>query len=144
MWLSAQADDFMARHPRGYIFVEAEAGVGKTAFAAWLVKTRDYLSHFSSYSMGNTARAAATNLSAQLITRFGLRETRPETRFPSGRRGLEQLLNAASTRAEREQRARWCWSWTGSTRRTQSTGEDAWGCPRCCQTASSSSLPTGP
>ena len=45
MWLSAQIDDFMARHPRGYIFVEAEAGVGKTAFAAWLVKTRDYLSH---------------------------------------------------------------------------------------------------
>jgi hypothetical protein len=35
-----------AAHSCGYVFVEADAGLGKTAFAAWLVRTRQYLSHF--------------------------------------------------------------------------------------------------
>ena len=46
-WLSDEVDRFIAGYPCGYVFVEAEAGLGKTAFAAWLVKTRGYLSHFS-------------------------------------------------------------------------------------------------
>ena len=36
----------MAENACGYVFIGAVAGMGKTAFAAWLVKTRGYLSHF--------------------------------------------------------------------------------------------------
>ena len=39
-WLSAGVDQFIAGRPHGYVFIEAEAGLGKTAFAAWLVRTR--------------------------------------------------------------------------------------------------------
>ena len=53
-WLSDEVDRFIAGNPCGYVFVEAEAGLGKTAFAAWLVKTRGYLSHFSRYSGGRS------------------------------------------------------------------------------------------
>ena len=71
-WLADEVDQFMAENPCGYVFVEAEAGLGKTAFAAWLVKNRGYLSHFSRYSGGRSVRIALQNLSAQLITRFSL------------------------------------------------------------------------
>jgi hypothetical protein len=70
-WLSDEVDRFIAGNPCGYVFVEAEAGLGKTAFAAWLVKTRGYLSHFSRYSGGSSVQVALANLSAQLIIEFG-------------------------------------------------------------------------
>jgi hypothetical protein len=54
-WLAGEMDWFINHTPCGYVFVEAEAGLGKTAFAAWLVKTRRYLSHFSRYSLGTRA-----------------------------------------------------------------------------------------
>src|SRR5262250_331984 len=46
-WLAAEVDDFMSRHECGYIFIKAKAGLGKTAFAAWLARERGYVSHFS-------------------------------------------------------------------------------------------------
>ena len=69
-WLSSEVDRFIAANPCGYVFIEAEAGLGKTAFAAWLVKTRGYLSHFSRYAGGSSVQVALANLSAQLITEF--------------------------------------------------------------------------
>ena len=56
-WLAAEVDRFMGTNPCGYVFIEGEAGLGKTAFAAWLVKTRGYLSHFSRYSGGRPCPA---------------------------------------------------------------------------------------
>lgn len=76
-WLAAEVDGFMAANRCGYVFVEAEAGLGKTAFAAWLVKTRGYLAHFSRHAEGTTVAGALGNLSAQLILRFGLNEQAP-------------------------------------------------------------------
>src|ERR1700728_3122677 len=37
-WLASEVDRVMAESPCGYVFLTAEAGLGKTAFAAWLVK----------------------------------------------------------------------------------------------------------
>ena len=98
-WLSDEVDQFMAENPSGYVFVEAEAGLGKTAFAAWLVKTRRYLSHFSRYSGGGSVQVALANLSAQLITNFGLDDQAPGGMLPEWAQtpgGFESLLTAAA------------------------------------------------
>jgi hypothetical protein len=66
-WLVEQYTDFTARHDRGYFLVEAEAGLGKTSFAAWLIARHDYLGHFTRLTGGRDRRNALLNLSAQLI-----------------------------------------------------------------------------
>ena len=101
-WLAGEVDRFIASNPCGYVFVEAEAGLGKTAFAAWLVKTRGYLSHFSRYSGGRSVRVALQNLSAQLVRDFGLDDQAPGGMLPDWAQtpgGFESMLGMASRRA---------------------------------------------
>jgi hypothetical protein len=101
-WLADEVDRFIAGHPCGYVFIEAEAGLGKTAFAAWLVMTRGYPSHFSRYSGGSSVEGALTNLSAQLITQFGLEDQAPGGMLPQWVQtpsGFESLLTVAADRA---------------------------------------------
>jgi hypothetical protein len=105
-WLADQVDRFIAGHPCGYVLIEAEAGVGKTAFAAWLVKTRAYISHFSRYSSGGSVPVALANLGAQLIRNFGLDDEAPAGMLPEWCQtpgGFESLLATVAGRA-REQR----------------------------------------
>jgi hypothetical protein len=71
-WLVEQCDDFFDRNDRGYFVVEADAGLGKTTFAAWLVSERGYLGHFTRLPGGRTRTSALRNLSAQLIEEFDL------------------------------------------------------------------------
>lgn len=66
-WLVTELAAFMAAEDRGYFVVEAEAGLGKSTFAAWLVSRRGYPGHFTRLAGGNLARTALLNLSAQLI-----------------------------------------------------------------------------
>ena len=102
-WLAEEVDGFIAGNPCGYVFVEAEAGLGKTAFAAWLVKARGYLSHFSRYSDGGSVRVALANLSAQLIMDFGLDDRAPGGMLPEWAQtpsGFESLLAVAADRAK--------------------------------------------
>ena len=101
-WLAGEVDRFIASNPCGYVFVEAEAGLGKTAFAAWLVKTRGYLSHFSRYSGGRSVRMALQNLSAQLVREFRLDDQAPGGMLPEWAQtpgGFESVLGMASRRA---------------------------------------------
>jgi hypothetical protein len=101
-WLVDELDHFMACNPNGYMFVEADAGIGKTAFAAWLVKTRGYLSHFSRYSDGRLVRAALQNLSAQMVREFGLADSAPGGMLPEWAQtpsGFESLLGIAADQA---------------------------------------------
>ena len=101
-WLAADIDRFIAASPCGYAFVEADAGLGKTAFAAWLVKSRRYPSHFSRYPGGRTLRAALQNLSAQLIMDYGLTDMAPGAMVPgwaTSTDGFEALLGAAAATA---------------------------------------------
>ena len=100
-WLAREVDRFMAEETCGYVFIGAVAGMGKTAFAAWLVKTRGYLSHFSRYSEGRRTQAALTNLSAQLIRDYGLGDQAPGGMLPAWAQtasGFEELLRIAADR----------------------------------------------
>ena len=106
-WLAGKVDRFVVDNPCGYVFIEAEAGLGKTAFAAWLVRTRGYLSHFSRYSGGQSVRAALQNLSAQLITGCGLDDEAPGGMLPDWAQtpgGFETLLGKAALRFCRDGR----------------------------------------
>src|ERR1700691_5490489 len=76
--------------------------MGKTAFAACLVKTRGYLSHFSRYSGGGTIRAALLNLSAQLAQQFDLENRLPGRMIPQSLltpNGFESLIDEAADQA---------------------------------------------
>ena len=106
-WLVSEVDHVLAQYPCGYVFLTAEAGLGKTVFAGWLVKTRKYLSHFSQYSEGRSVRTALQNLSAQLIGEFGLDDQAPGGMLPEWAHtpaGFESLLGMAAERAGQEGR----------------------------------------
>jgi hypothetical protein len=107
-WLLNEIDQFIAASPCGYVFVEAEAGLGKTALAARLAQARGYLSHFSRYSDGRSVRAALQNLSAQLVRSFGLTDFAPGGMLPDWVPtpiGFEAVLGQAADQArERKKR----------------------------------------
>ncbi|GLZ07202.1 hypothetical protein Acsp03_46680 [Actinomadura sp. NBRC 104412] len=72
-WLLRALDDFIAAHDRGYVVIEAEAGMGKTAFMAWLARERGYVHHFVRLMPdADDAGVALRNLSAQLIRAWEL------------------------------------------------------------------------
>ena len=101
-WLAREIDDFMGTRPSGYVFVAAEAGLGKTTFAAWLVKTRGYLSHFSRHPGGRSERGALQSLSAQMITHFGLDDLAPGGMLPQWAHspaGFASVLGQAARQA---------------------------------------------
>jgi hypothetical protein len=104
-WLAVEVDRFLAHNPCGYVFIEADAGLGKTAFAAWLVRTRGYLSHFSRYSDGGSVKVGLANLSAQLIIHFGLDNQAPGGMLPDWTQtpgGFESLLATVARQAQRD------------------------------------------
>ena len=51
-WLDDQLDDFLNRNDCGLFIVEAEAGLGKTAFLAHLANSRGYIHHFVELAPG--------------------------------------------------------------------------------------------
>jgi hypothetical protein len=59
--------------PSGYVTVQGEPGIGKTALMAELIRREGYVHHFNSRPLGITsARAFLSNLCAQLIVRYRL------------------------------------------------------------------------
>ncbi|HEX8864744.1 MAG TPA: NACHT domain-containing protein, partial [Lentzea sp.] len=71
-WLIDQIDAFLAERRCGYLWVEGDAGVGKTALAAHLVRERGWPGHFSRLTRGGSARGALRNLAGQLAREHGL------------------------------------------------------------------------
>ena len=76
-WLIERIDRFVAGcvagRRGGYLVVEAEAGMGKSALAAYLALTRGWPAHAT--RLGVVApEAARANLAAQLISRWGLEQ----------------------------------------------------------------------
>jgi hypothetical protein len=72
-WLVAEIDAFCREHDRGYFVIEGGAGMGKTTFAAWLARQRQYVAHFTQLDQdAGTAAVAVRNLGAQLIAAWGL------------------------------------------------------------------------
>ncbi|MBN2007170.1 MAG: hypothetical protein JXA21_27715 [Anaerolineae bacterium] len=68
LWLEEQINAFLERHSHGYFIIEAEAGVGKTAFLAELVKRFGFVHHFVELAPGQAGIVMGLmNLTAQLI-----------------------------------------------------------------------------
>lgn len=102
-WLRDQVDDFIAHHDHGYIVIQAAAGLGKTAFAAWLTRSHGAPSHFTRRYKGRMAATALRNLAVQLIARYGLANRfAPDGTLPStaGEPGwFYQVLRSAAETA---------------------------------------------
>jgi hypothetical protein len=72
-WLAAAIDDFVAETDRGWLLIEAEAGLGKTAFIAWVARDRRYVHHFVRLMPNaDDVGAALRSLAAQLIRAWDL------------------------------------------------------------------------
>src|SRR6476661_1611403 len=52
LWLTTAVDNFLAGNDRGYFILEADAGLGKTAFLAHLVRERGWIHHFVELARG--------------------------------------------------------------------------------------------
>ncbi|NJK78298.1 MAG: ATP-binding protein [Nanoarchaeota archaeon] len=63
-----QLDNFMKHSPSGYFIIKGEAGIGKSALIAHLVKERKYVHHFAVGTQGiNRAGQFLENICAQLM-----------------------------------------------------------------------------
>lgn len=72
-WLVGRVDQFLARNARGYLVIEADAGMGKSTFLAWLARERGYVTHFVRLMRDpNDVGSAMRNLNAQLIRAWDL------------------------------------------------------------------------
>jgi hypothetical protein len=83
-WLVADIDRFLAEESRGYLIVEGEAGVGKTALVAHLVRTRKWVHHFSELAPGQDGvRMALQSLGAQLTLAYETTASQDQDALPS-------------------------------------------------------------
>lgn len=82
-WLIAEVDAFLRDHDRGYFILEAEAGLGKTTFLAWLIKQRRYIHHFTELTPGlDGMERGLNNLAAQLVLTYHLKAHKAEWGLP--------------------------------------------------------------
>ena len=98
-WVIAEIDRFLGQRACGYVWVEADAGVGKTALAAQLVQERKWVGHFAMLPRGATVRVGLQNLAGQLVRRYELRDVAPGGMLPEPAftpEGFERLLTRAA------------------------------------------------
>jgi hypothetical protein len=102
-WLIERIDRFIRRHDRGYVVIQAPAGIGKTAVAAWLAAERGWPCHFTRRRKGNVGATALRNLAAQIIAGYQLSDRftpggmLPETAGEPG--WFDQVLRAGAAAA---------------------------------------------
>lgn len=87
-WLLTEIDRFIAGCVRdkrgGHLFIEAEAGMGKSALATYLAFTRGWPTHVTRLPGGESPETARANLVAQLIARWALADAAPDGVLPAG------------------------------------------------------------
>ncbi|WP_461125047.1 AfsR/SARP family transcriptional regulator [Saccharothrix stipae] len=101
-WVLAEIDKRLAEMSGGYVWVEGDAGVGKTALAAFLVLERGWVGHFTGVSRGATVRVGLQNLVGQLVRRWTLADIAPSAMVPEWAftpEGFDVVLHAAAQRA---------------------------------------------
>ncbi|MGH4026619.1 MAG: WD40 repeat domain-containing protein, partial [Pseudonocardiaceae bacterium] len=109
-WLIERIDKFIdecvTRRTSGYVLVEAEAGMGKSALATYLAFTRIWPTHVTRLPGGTSPEAARANLAAQVIARWELSDAVPDGVLPPGHDTTawlyKQLCAAARRRDETE------------------------------------------
>ena len=97
VFLDARLATFMEQHDRGYFVLVGEPGIGKTAWAAHVVREYQALHHFNVSAMGIVRPdQCLENLCAQIIARFQLDQ--PYLPVSAGRDGslLDKLLRQAA------------------------------------------------
>ncbi|MGH3672888.1 MAG: AAA family ATPase, partial [Pseudonocardiaceae bacterium] len=95
-WLIDLIDAYIRDNPCGYVVVEAEAGVGKSALAVHLARTRSYICHSTLLPEGESPERARRNLTAQLIVAEQLQDLAPDA--SAGGPELLHVLRAAADR----------------------------------------------
>ncbi|MFJ2967607.1 hypothetical protein ACIPIC_35645 [Streptomyces collinus] len=132
-WLVECVDSFLAEQGCGFLWVEAEAGLGKTAWTAWLVRERGYVSHFARHTQGGSVRVGLRNLAAQLIHRFGLSaQFAPGDMLPdwvSDPEGFDTLLSEAAEQARVTEHGPLVIVMDGADEADAPTGGLPWGLP---------------
>ncbi|MFJ6673289.1 BTAD domain-containing putative transcriptional regulator [Actinosynnema sp. NPDC091369] len=101
-WVLAEIDERLAGMSGGYVWVSGDAGVGKTALAAFLVAERGWVGHFAGVSRGTTVRVGLQNLVGQLVRRWALADIAPGAMVPEWAftpEGFDVVLHAAAKRA---------------------------------------------
>jgi hypothetical protein len=106
-WLLAEVDAFLHNHRRGYFILEADAGLGKTTFLAWLVKERGYIHHFVELAPGlEGVGRGLKNLASQVVLAYHLDVQAVEGMLPGTAARpdyvLRLLKEAAGHRRENE------------------------------------------
>lgn len=82
-WIIDQIDQYIATHAQGYVVVQAEAGMGKTALATYLAFTRNCTFHFTRLEGARSPEQARRSIAAQLIGQWQLHHLAPGDAFPS-------------------------------------------------------------
>jgi hypothetical protein len=103
--LAAQLQDFFSKRSNGYFVLEGEAGLGKSAFFAHLVKENGYIHHFVELAPGPAGVVPGLkNLAAQLIPAWELGPSAVDGALPTsaGRPDFLQglLFEAAARRGQ--------------------------------------------
>ena len=104
-WLIRQIDAFIQRRPRGYVIIQAEAGVGKSTLAAHLAGTRPWPCHFTRLPGGRSPEAARKSLAAQMIAGWDLPKWAPDGTLPvasSRPDWFSRLLEAAARKRDQQ------------------------------------------
>jgi hypothetical protein len=100
-WLSAKLDHFLRTERSGYFILEAQSGIGKTAYLAQLAETRGYIHHFVELQPGISGIVPGLrNLAAQVVRDFALKQEWIDDLLGGmGHRAdfLERLLATASS-----------------------------------------------
>jgi len=107
IWLASRVDDFLTCHDRGVFVLEAEAGLGKSAFLAHLARERGYIHHFVELARGLDGVAPGLkSLAAQLVRAWVLKPNTAEAVLPGSAARPEFLQNLLKEAADRRDRTR--------------------------------------
>jgi WD40 repeat protein len=104
--LIAKIHEFIAANRHGWVDIQGEAGVGKSALAAHLVAENDWFYHYTRFPDARSPENARKNLAAQLIKVYGLEESCAPRGYLPERAGsakyLAEVLQEAAAKRERE------------------------------------------
>jgi hypothetical protein len=107
--IDAFLDRCVQQRRGGFLLVEGEAGMGKSALAAYLAFTRGWPAHFTRLAEGRSPRRARLNLAAQLIAAWNLDDAAPGGVLPADADStvwLSGRLSEAAARRDRDKPGR--------------------------------------